>query len=59
MTELTLSLFGSPGLVEDGGPIDLSSRKALALLAYLAVTGTPHRRATLATLCARDPSGRT
>jgi DNA-binding SARP family transcriptional activator len=59
MPRLTLSLFGSPSLAWDGVPIALPARKALALLAYLAVTGTPHRRATLATLCARDPSGRT
>jgi len=50
MNELTFSLFGSPTLAEDGVPIDLPSRKALALLAYLAVTGVRHRRTTLATM---------
>ena len=50
MSELTLSLFGPPRLTRDGVPVDLSSRKALALLAYLAVTGTRYRHATLAAL---------
>jgi len=45
-----LTLFGSPSLEEDGAAIDLPSRKALALLAHLAVTGVRHRRATLAAL---------
>jgi len=50
MSSITLSLFGPPRLARDGVPIDLPSRKALALLAYLAITGTTHRRATLAAL---------
>jgi len=47
---MTLSLFGSPSLAEDGIPVDLPSRKALALLAYLAVTGVRHRRSALAAM---------
>jgi len=47
---MTLSLFGSPSLAEDGVPIDLPSRKALALLAYLAVTGVRHRRSAMAAM---------
>lgn len=50
MSGVTLNLFGSPSLEEDGVPIDLPSRKGLALLAYLAVTSVRHRRTTLATL---------
>jgi len=50
MPGLTLTLFGSPSVRDDGVPVDLPSRKALALLAYLAVTGVRHRRATLAAL---------
>jgi len=50
MSTIQLNLFGAPILAEDGVPIDLPSPKALGLLAYLAVTGTRHRRATLAAL---------
>jgi len=50
MSKLTVSLFGSPSLTWDGVPIALPSRKALALLAYLVVTGVRQRRTTLATL---------
>jgi len=50
MPGLTLSLFGSPRIAKDGVPIDLPSRKALALLAYLTVTGIRHRRTVLAAL---------
>lgn len=34
----------------DGTPLTFDTRKAVALLAYLAVTGQPHRRETLAAL---------
>ena len=34
----------------DGVPLTFDTRKAVALLAYLAVTGRPHRRETLAAL---------
>jgi DNA-binding SARP family transcriptional activator len=50
MGELTVTLFGSPSLSEDGTPLRLRSRKCMALLAYLAVTGTPHTRPALAAL---------
>ena len=50
MSGLTLSLFGSPFLARDGVSLHLRSRKCLALLAYLALTGSSHRRAHLATL---------
>ena len=50
MSTLTLCLFGPPRLERDGKSIEVSRRKVLALLAYLAVTGQPHSRDTLATL---------
>lgn len=50
MSTMTLSLFGSPTLAEDRSTIDLPSRKALALLAHLAVTGLRHRRSALAAM---------
>jgi DNA-binding SARP family transcriptional activator len=48
----TPSLFflGSPAVEWQGAPIRLDRHKALALLAYLSVTGQPHRRDALATL---------
>jgi DNA-binding SARP family transcriptional activator/tetratricopeptide (TPR) repeat protein len=50
MSRLTLTLFGAPCLVRDGVALRLRSRKCLALLAYLAVTETSHRRERLAAL---------
>lgn len=50
MPHLDLFLLGSPRIELDGGPIDISRRKAVALLAYLAVTRQPHSRETLAAL---------
>jgi predicted ATPase/DNA-binding SARP family transcriptional activator/tetratricopeptide (TPR) repeat protein len=50
MSELKLSFLGSPQIEVDGGPVVLSRRKSLALLAYLAVTAVPHTREHLATL---------
>jgi DNA-binding SARP family transcriptional activator len=47
MAELKLYLLGPPRLERAGLPLDLRRRKALALLAYLAVTGQPHSRAAL------------
>ncbi|MFW6070591.1 MAG: protein kinase domain-containing protein, partial [bacterium] len=47
---LHIYLFGAPRIERDGEPVSISRRKALALLAYLAVTGRPHSRDTLATL---------
>jgi predicted ATPase/DNA-binding SARP family transcriptional activator/Tfp pilus assembly protein PilF len=50
MGELKLYLFGSPRVELDKAPLDIQRRKALALLAYLAVTGQAHSRDALATL---------
>jgi predicted ATPase/DNA-binding SARP family transcriptional activator len=50
VSRTALYLLGTPRLERDGQEIALSRRKALALLAYLAVTGHSHGRDTLATL---------
>ena len=46
--------FGALEVSLDGRPVALQRRSALALLAYLAVTGRTHRREALATLLADD-----
>jgi DNA-binding SARP family transcriptional activator/DNA-binding beta-propeller fold protein YncE len=48
MTELRC--FGSPALLIDGSPAALGRKKTLALVVYLAVTGRPCSRETLAAL---------
>ena len=48
MPDLALYLSGIPRIERDGWAVVLARHKALALLAYLAVTGTPHRRDALA-----------
>ena len=50
MSRLALYLFGPPRLEMDGAPVHIPRRKAIALLAYLVVTGQSHSRDTLATL---------
>jgi DNA-binding SARP family transcriptional activator/pimeloyl-ACP methyl ester carboxylesterase len=50
MTELRLFLLGAPRLECRGEPVDLGLRKAMALLAYLAVTNGEYTRDELATL---------
>ena len=50
MAEIVFSLFGSPRIERAGAPISVDTRKAIALLAYLAVTRQPQRRDTLASL---------
>jgi DNA-binding SARP family transcriptional activator len=47
---LSIALLGAPVVTVDGRPLDVDTRKATALLAYLAVTGRPARRDTLAGL---------
>ncbi len=49
-----LFLFGAPRLERNGAPVELDTRKALALIAYLALTRTPHSRDALATLLWED-----
>jgi predicted ATPase/DNA-binding SARP family transcriptional activator len=50
MSRLALGLLGPPHIKRDGQPVDVGRRKAVALLAYLAVTGQSHSRDALATL---------
>lgn len=50
MARLTIALLGAPSIDVDGAPLEVDTRKAIALLAYLAVTGDPHRRDALAAL---------
>ncbi len=50
MAGLSLYFLGSPRIELDGKPVDLTRRKAVALLAYLAVTGQEHSRDALAAL---------
>jgi DNA-binding SARP family transcriptional activator/predicted ATPase len=50
MTRLSLTLLGVPVVALDGRPVHIRRTKALALLAYLAVSGQPHHREVLATL---------
>ncbi|RPI31523.1 MAG: hypothetical protein EHM70_11335 [Chloroflexota bacterium] len=47
---LSAYLFGAPRIEQDGQPVQVDTRKALALFAYLAVTGRAHSREHLATL---------
>ena len=50
MSSLALYFLGAPRVERDRRPVEFDSRKATALLAYLAVTGRPHRRDALAAL---------
>ena len=50
MSRLALHLLGPPHIEIDGVPVQVDTRKAIALLAYLAVTGESFRRASLANL---------
>lgn len=50
MSRLALTLFGPPRIERDGSPVNTDTRKAIALIAYLAVTQQPHSRDTLAAL---------
>ncbi len=50
MPSLALYLLGPPRIERDGRAVEFDTRKATALLAYLAVTGHAHRRDSLAAL---------
>ena len=50
MSRINLILLGSPRIEHDGVSIKVDTRKAVALMAYVAVAGGVHRRDTLATL---------
>lgn len=50
MPDLRINLLGAPQLILDQTAVAPGHNKAIALLAYLAVTRRPHRREALATL---------
>jgi DNA-binding SARP family transcriptional activator/pimeloyl-ACP methyl ester carboxylesterase len=50
MTEVKLFLFGAPRIERDGKSIQLNLKKAMAMIAYLAVTERPQSRDFLAGL---------
>src|SRR5258706_7690887 len=50
MSRLALSLLGPPRIERDGVVIEVDTRKAIALIAYLAVTRQRHSRDALAAL---------
>ncbi|HEX8135327.1 MAG TPA: AAA family ATPase [Actinomycetes bacterium] len=50
MPELRLAVLGPPRLELDGATVEVDTRKAIALLVYLAVTGERHGREALAGL---------
>lgn len=50
MSQLKLFFLGPPRLERDGRPVEVDTRKAIALMAYLTVTGESHSRDALATL---------
>lgn len=60
--QLELALLGPIEARRDGAPLRLRTKKSLALLAYLATEGRPHRRAELAALLwptSEEPKART
>jgi len=50
LSQLTIALLGAPQIEVDHKPIEVDTRKATALLAYLAVSGVVQSRDTLAAL---------
>jgi len=50
MAELRIALLGPPRVDRDGVPIEVDTRKAIALLAYLAMAPERHARDTVAAL---------
>ncbi len=50
MSQIRIELLGAPRLLRDGRPVEVDTRKAIALLAYLVITGVPHTRDSLAAL---------
>ncbi len=50
MSRLSIALLGAPLIGVDDQPVEVDTRKAIALLAYLAVTDRRHQRDSLAAL---------
>jgi len=59
MSKLSLYFFGAPRIELEDKPLSVGHNKAIALLAYLALTGQPHTRESLATFLwpDHDPAG--
>lgn len=47
---IVIAVLGAPRIERDGRAVTFDTRKAVALLGYLATTGRPQRRETLAAL---------
>jgi DNA-binding SARP family transcriptional activator len=50
MDALRLFLLGAPHIEREGEPVEVDTRKAIALLTYLVMTRQSHTRDALATL---------
>jgi predicted ATPase/DNA-binding SARP family transcriptional activator len=50
MSRVALFLLGPPRIERDGEPVEIDTRKAIALASYLAVSGEEHSRDALAAL---------
>ncbi len=50
MTKLSLRLLGTPIVALNNDPIEVDTRKAIALITYLAITRQAHQRSTLAVM---------
>ncbi|MBN1178536.1 MAG: tetratricopeptide repeat protein [Anaerolineae bacterium] len=50
MSNLRLFLLGAPHIERAGEPVEVDTRKAIALAAYLSIEGQPHTREALAAL---------
>ena len=50
MATLSLALLGPPAVARDGTQVTFDTKKAVALLAVLAITGREHSRDRLAAL---------
>lgn len=50
MSSISAALLGPPRLMREGNPVPVNTRKAIALLTYLVLTGRRHTRETLAAL---------
>ena len=62
MGRLSLNVFGSPAVRHAGQPLKFRTRKALALLIYLAIEGGMHSREEITALFwprSDEPHGRT
>lgn len=54
MSNLSMSLLGSPLISLNGNPVKIPTSRALPVLAYLAINGQPQSRETLASLLWTD-----